>query len=644
MWVDGMRDAIGKLGFWSRLAVISAIAASAAGADAQRAPPAFKKNPDDCFKYPLTLPDAQLRTIADGCAQQFETARKYPDQLANAGLHAGSAYNRLGEYTRASPILERVAQDSRGGNATREEARYQLAVSYSGQAAGLPEASPDRAALYGRSISALDELLATVPRGSALYNSVVFQRATAYQNRGGGTLDFNNAIDGFALIAEGGAGIDATLRENARRNLVEAAVKAGASELKPETSDSPAAQRAVALYEKALRFDPRNLDLNLGLGDARLVIARAAPEAEKAAWYARARDAYAEALNAGPGAAQASAANAGLARATRGMRQLRESIGYYKAATAGGVNLKLGSELAETQVEYARSLNDGAEKQAAYRDAEQTYRTLLNQAGLPAATKAAFLITLADVQGQQPNRVEDVRKTLLDALAADPTSVGSRLQLAKNYFTQSMFGESEKHFQQVVSATGGATGAPPPGQTKMKADAYYYLSLIKARGGAASKEAVDYADMAVRVGGSESPYREQACVAHILRGGASVSDSNSIWCAGSDQPEGLLLRGMFYLRHAQYAPATAKSISRDAAKFAFEQGLREAARVTPKPLSFTWPGASTTPPAVRDLLEYGTGVVEGCSGLSAQVDLTQAQYDAASSFFQFYRVNDCKPN
>lgn len=647
MWVDGMRGAIGKLGFWSRLAVISAIAASAAGADAQRAPPAFKKSPDDCFKYPLTLPEAQLRSIADGCAQQFDTARKFPDQLANAGLHAGTAYNRLGEFNKSSPILERVAQDARGGAATRDDAKYQLAVAYSGQAGALQPTSPDRAMLYGKTIASLDELLGSVPRGSALYNSVVFQRAMAYQNRAGGTLDFNNAIDGFATIAEGGPGIDATLRENARRNLIDAAVKAGASELKPDTGDSPAAQRAVALYEKALRFEPRNLDLNLGLGDARLVIARSAPEVERVSWYSRARDAYAEALNAGPTGVKASAANAGLARSMRGMGQLREAIASYKAAAAGGATLRIGSELAETQVEYARGLNEGAEKQAAYKDAEATYRALLAQPGLPAATKAGFLITLADVQGQQPNRVEDVRRTLLDALAADPTSVGSRLQLAKNYFTQSMFGEAEQHFLQVVSATGGATGAPPPGQTKVKADAYYYLSLIKARGGAASKEAVDYADMAVRVGGSESPYREQACVAHILRGGASVSDSNSIWCAGSDQPEGLLLRGMFYLRHAQYAPATAKSISRDAAKFAFEQGLREATRAgapPPKPLSFTWPGATSTPPAVRDLLEYGTGVVEGCAGLSAQVDLTQAQYDAASAFYSFYRVNDCRPN
>jgi tetratricopeptide (TPR) repeat protein len=544
----------------------------------------------------------------------------------------------------AAALLEPVAAENRADPRVRTDAKFQLATAYIGQSGQLPPTSPDRGLLLGKGITALEDLLSSgVQRGTPLYSQVVFQRAMAYQNRGSGTLDFNNAIDGFAMIAEGGPGIDPTLRENARRNLVAAAVKAGAAELQQEAGDSPAAQRAVALYEKALKFEPKNLDLNIGLGDARLVIARAAADADKASWYARARDAYAEAVSAGAAGPELQLANAGLGRASRGLGQLRESIGFYKA---GGSDIKVVSELGETQVEYARSLKDGAEKQTAYKDAEQTYRTLAGTSGLSPASKASILITLADVQGQQPNRIEDVRATLLKALEADPGSVSSRLQLAKNYFTQSIFGDAETHFLQVVSATGGATGAPPPGQAKMKADAYYYLSLIKARGGVASKEAVDYADQAVRVGGSESPYREQACVAHILRGGASVADSNSIWCAGSDDPQGLLLRGMFYLRHAQYAPAAAKSISRDAAKFAFEQGLRETNRTgaTPRPLSFTWPGSTATPPAVRDLLEYGTGVVEGCAGLSASVDLTQAQYDAASSFYSFYKVNECKPN
>jgi tetratricopeptide (TPR) repeat protein len=586
-----------------------------------------------------------MEKIATDCAKQYREAEKPPSQLANAGLHAATAYNAGAKFTEAMALLERVSTENRADPRVRTDAKFQLAAAYIGESGKLQATSPDRGALLGKGITALEDLLNSgVQRGTPLYSQVVFQRATAYQTRASGTLDFNNAIDGFALIAEGGAGVDATLRENARRNLIDAAVKAGANELRPDTSDSPAAQRAVALYEKALKFDPRNLDLNIGLGDARLIIARAAAAPDQAAWFARARDAYAEALNAGPTGPKLQLVNAGLGRATRGLGQLRESIGFYKAAA--GNDIKINSELGETQVEYARGLNEGAEKQTAYKDAEQTYRNLLKLPGVPAASKASILITLADVQGQQPNRVADVRATLLEALAADPGSVGSRLQLAKNYFTQSMFGEAEGHFLQVVSATGGANGAPPPGQAKFKADAYYYLSMVKARGGAASKEAVDYADQAVRVGGSESPYREQACVAHILRGGASVADNNSIWCAGGDDPQGLLLRGMFYLRHSQYAPATAKSISRDAAKFAFEQGLREANRAgaTPKPLSFTWPGSSATPPAVRDLLEYGTGVVEGCAGLSAQVDLTQAQYDAASSFYSFYKVNECKPN
>ena len=209
-----------------------------------------------------------------------------------------------------------------------------------------------------------------------------------------------------------------------------------------------------------------------------------------------------------------------------------------------------------------------------------------------------------------------------------------------------MFNEAKPQLTQVVAATGGEAGATPPGQAKLKADAFHYLSLIESRD-TVTANAVKYADLAVKVGGRETPYREQACIAHILRGDKAVTDpGNSAACTGNDQPEGLLLSGMFYLRYAQYAPPAAKAALRDAAKTNFQQGLREATRQgspAPPPISFTRAGAST-PPAVADLLKYGTGVAEGCSGLTANVDLNQAQYDAASSFYTTYRVNECRPN
>ena len=639
------------LGFWSRLAVLAvASAAAAATAVAQKQPPAFKKSPDDCFKFPVTYSDAQLRTVADVCSQQFQTARKYPDELANAGLHAGSAYNRLKEFSQAAKILERVSLDGKGGPAALTETKYQLAVAYLGQGNLLQPNDTERGTFLGKTIGTLDEVLASpsVSRGSWLYNTAVFQRASAYRARGGGTLDYNNAIDGFAALAEGGPGVDPAMRDDARKNLIEVAVKAGANELKPETSDSPAAQRAVALYEKALRFDARNVDLNLGLGDARLIIARAAATpGEKTAWFERARDAYREALSSGPTGAKAGAANLGLGRSTRGMGQLREAIAYFKtAASSDGTNYKAISELAEAQLEYAKSLNNAQEKQAAYKEAEQSYQSLLKQQGLPAADKASVLMKLADVQGQQPNRIADVQKTLTDALAADRNSVSTRIELAKTYYAQSMFADARPHLMQVIDATGGEAGATPPGQAKVKADAFHYLSLIESRD-AVSQNAVKYADLAVKVGGRETPYREQACIAHIMRGDKAVTDpGNSAACTGNDQPEGLLLSGMFYLRYAQYAAPAAKAALRDAAKTNFQQGVREAvrqAKTPPDTVSFKRPGASGSPPVI-DLLKYGSGVAEGCSGLTANVDLNQGQYDAASAFYAAYRVNECRPN
>jgi hypothetical protein len=135
-----------------------------------------------------------------------------------------------------------------------------------------------------------------------------------------------------------------------------------------------------------------------------------------------------------------------------------------------------------------------------------------------------------------------------------------------------------------------------------------------------------------------------------MRGGTSVTaEGSSNWCAGNDnKPEGLLLRGMYYLRNAQYVPTSAKPISRDAAQFAFNQGLNEAKRAGPtsdlNKVTFKWPG-SPPPPSVEALLEYGKAVVVGCaSGLSVPTNLSSGDAQAAEKFFEYYKVLECRPS
>jgi tetratricopeptide (TPR) repeat protein len=646
-----MQYEAGLFGRWSRLAAVSVIAIAAATAVAQKAPPAFKKSPADCFKYPVTLPNDQLRTIADDCEVQFRTASKLPAELANAGLNSGAAHNSLGEFSKAAPILEPVTADARARPETRNDAKYQLARAYTGQAQ--QAAASDKSALYGKAIGALDDLLGPsgIQRGTPLYSAVVYQRAAAYQSRGSGTLDYNNAIDGFSAIADGGPGVDPALVKDARANLISVALKAGASELAPSTGDSPAAQRAAGFYEKALKYDPKNVDLNIGLGDARLVIANAASTTDKPGWFSQARDAYTQAGASGP---QAAAANAGLARASRGLAQLPEAIGYYKTALASDrSNYKIASELADTQVEYARGLKDPAAKPAAYRDAEQTFATLLQQPGQPASTKAAILMSLANVQGQQPNRTDDVRKTLLAAIQADPTSTTAPLQVGMSLYNQQNFVDAGKYFQQVVNMTGGAGGSPGPNDVQTKADAYYYLSLIADRNGAAGgaaalNDGVSYANEAIKLGTSRTPYREQVCISRILRGGVSVTGSDSSTaCGSSDQPPGMLLLGMFNLRKARYSSATLRPAALEVAQVWFDQGIREAERAASAPTNererrtFKWPGTLTSP-SIHTMLKYGKAKVVSCSGLSIDSGLTAEELGSAQNFFAFYGVDGCE--
>jgi tetratricopeptide (TPR) repeat protein len=634
------------------LVVVVATSACATAADAQRAAPTFRRNPDDCFKYPMVLPGDQLRTIADSCETQFKTARKFPDELANAGLNSGIAHNQLNEFAQAAAVLERVTQDTRASATSREAAKFQLALAFVGQGS-LLKPGAERATLLGKAITSLDEILASPnsARGTPGYTSAMFQRAKAYQQRASGTLDFNNAIDGFAVVADSGAGVDASLRDEARRSLIDVAIVAGANEMKSGGGDTAAAQRAAGLYEKALRFDPTNLDLNIGLGDARLTIARSAGAVDRAGWFERARRAYQVALDSAPTGSAAIAASVGNARALRGLGQLREAIDAYKAArVAGATSNFVVSELAFTQVEFAASLQDGPDRQTAFRDAEQSFRTMLQQPGIGASDRASILMTLANVQEQQPGRTADVQATLLEAMAADPTSTRPALQIGMNYYAQSAYGDAAGYFQKVISQTGGAGGAPGPGQTEPRALAYYYLSLINdqrgaAAGAAALRAGVENADAAIGLGMSKSPYREQACVARILRGGTSVTTrDSSTACSVGEQPNGMLLLGLFNLRKARFVSTTLRPAALELAQVWFDQGLREIDRTNgvTGAEGIVWPGL-TSPPSVRDMLQYGKAKVVSCSGLSIDANLSLEQIQRAEAFFEFYGVNDCAP-
>jgi hypothetical protein len=267
--------------------------------------------------------------------------------------------------------------------------------------------------------------------------------------------------------------------------------------------------------------------------------------------------------------------------------------------------------------------------------------------------KAAILMSLANVQGQQPGRTDDVRKTLLAAIAADPTSTSAPLQVGMSLYTQQNFVDAGKYFQQVINMTGGTGGSPGPNDTGIKADAYYYLSLIADRNGAAGSAAmlndgVSNANEAIKLGTSRTPYREQVCISRILRGGTSVTGSDSSTaCGSSDQAPGMLLLGMFNLRKARFTSATLRPAALEVAQVWFDQGIREAERnasATPNERerrTFKWPGSAAAP-SMQTMMKYGKAKVVSCSGLSIDSGLTAEELGVAQKFFQFYGVDSCE--
>ena len=482
------------------------------------------------------------------------------------------------------------------------------------------------------------------------YDDFVLLRANTYAQLGLASDGGKARTDFEELVRRGSMPGRASIAATAKIELAKIYVRDGQAALQ-----GPAANLGIAIdsFQKALVVDPSALEAKMGLGRAYLALAATSTTGK--------RESYVSA-SASYDAATKTAIERGLvkeeaeAREGRGQALLEQSR---IAAAAGGVDASgllqqaideytksagLEPRNAERQLKLARALNRAGQFDQADKSFEAAVSLLP-----PGALLSDALLELAAVKTKLSNaRPEVIRATYERARTANPQSAKPGFEIGMSYYKQSLFADATREFQGVVDKTGGANGIPPPGELQFKADAYYYLSLIEARqvgSGPLSSAAVLNADRAVLVG-APNPPRNQACLAHIVRGGKSVTDDGmSTWCAGSDgTSEGLLLRGMFYLRAAQFASPSSRPILRDSAQFAFNQGLNvNAARPGAAPeLTFAWPGAPK-PPSIQVLLDFGKAVVVGCgSQQTALTPLSAADANAAEAFFTFYRVFDCE--
>ena len=250
--------------------------------------------------------------------------------------------------------------------------------------------------------------------------------------------------------------------------------------------------------------------------------------------------------------------------------------------------------------------------------------------GSPSVDLGLCLLPIDSVRETLGYPADAVLAMLEEAMNAAPDSAAVRVGLGEAYFNQSRLAQAEEQFRWVVDHP-GAAGASRPGGTSPRAEAFYYLSVINTLGSPSAGQlnaAVADAREADRIGGGAFRYRRQACLAHIMRGGDSVTDGDvAEWCQGNDTPEGRLLSGMAHLRIAQHVPNVQYTDNRErwldelrAARSEFTRGASLVAGLSPQERVLQWPGMPAPLP-VADLLAFGGSVIiAGCSDPLAEPD------------------------
>ena len=196
-----------------------------------------------------------------------------------------------------------------------------------------------------------------------------------------------------------------------------------------------------------------------------------------------------------------------------------------------------------------------------------------------------------------------------------------------------------------------------PSGVNYQLEANYFLSVLhsppaQAAGGAyPPRSAWNRAyDDARRAETSQPQYRRQACLTHIARGGDDYVTRNAadlahdeevgrICTAGDPGAEGLLMRGMYYLRRAQHVPSennTWRQYIMNAER-AFVDGQALAVGANNRPLD--WPGVSSQGLTLSEALQTGLNVVNYMRGRCEGIRPVTAVFERFDTVGCFPRLN-----
>jgi tetratricopeptide (TPR) repeat protein len=529
---------------------------------------------------------ATPESIVRVCGAAAKADRITVPEYAHANFHLGRAQGALRDYAPAAASLSRAVDLLEG----RTDPVLPRALHELGRVEAALRNHVD-------AIAHLSQSLSVDPRNiEALFDLAETRLASG---------DVDGAEHDFeAVIA-----LAASDPRNRKPIASRAGVRLGAIAMQTPTAD--ASRRALSAYEAARSAQPANAEAWLGYGAAALRMAGFEASGD---WNSRALTAYAEAARLAPESAEA---HAGAARAMRGLGRIEDAIAQFARA----------AELAPS--EPARRIELARAQRAALRlaDAEQNYMVAL---GTEPDPRAWF-----EVSGVQLElgRLDAARASLENAQKLDPTFPGAFLGLGKLLFRQGPghFPAARDQLREAERLTRLAGDAP------MRAESLYYLSRIETESGAGDRKiAIESADTAAALDARNASYPEQACLARIRflnRETAANRDAGAPCAFGASPPSALklLLKGMFQLRAAHFAPGDDKKRRWEDAYAAFTDGLKLLDQ-----------RGDAQREALKNRLELGQGMSLYCVGFAGigLQSIDKADKDARA-FLDTYHVARC---
>jgi tetratricopeptide (TPR) repeat protein len=670
------------------IAGVIAVAGGFAGSASAQA--AWSKR-DNCGLRDVVLPAAsRLAEMARECDTAGADRKAGLDKLANAAYNAARAYNGVGESASGetaaeahAAALDRIGKslllipnnDSglASGNKNEKLAndRFKLGRAYERARAmvglGVPPkagvtpgpcSSASREGCFNEAIMVLGESESLTapfsnPPPDPRYDDFIFLRGKANARLGGNN---SRAIADLEKVVDDWTRTNQLQRANeANQILADVTLAAGDAAAADKTVSGQTS--AAAFYDKAARANPAAFKAHLSLGNANSWLGEnTAVAASKTAYYSAANTAYEKAVTAAAGASVEDRASAyeGQGRSLLALSVIpnnpNAAANRSAAIAAYNQSIQLQPNSAAPRLALARAYVNAKQLKDADKAYDEAVRLMLaNNPSNPAT--AAVLIEQADLVkkplGASP---VEIRAVFNRAKAGAGSSARPDYEIGLSYVRENNLAKAEDAFKEAVRIAGGVNNPPAAGETEVKANAFYNLSLVQAQRGNLAQAVVN-ADAAARVGSNKTPYRDHACLAHIVAGDKAVTATeNASVCADTEQPQNLLMLGMFHLRKAQSATYSAqtKASTREMAIFTFNTGLKDLSRPGLPPeqtqVQFSWPGmpAASAPP-LKSLLEYGKAIAAGCSStISVQVPLSEQEQKAALSFFQGYKAFDCK--